>query len=95
MTDVNATQKLKTLRLQIDKIDKNIISQLAARMRISKKIGEVKRQNNIPIVQKARWNELMKNRIKLSVKLNLTVKFIDTIFRMIQKESIALQKKAK
>jgi chorismate mutase len=91
-----ATHKsLKAARSKIDKIDRKIITQLAARMRVCHKIGLIKSKGKIPVIQKARWNDVMKDRLKYSKKLGLTLQTVDRIFKLIQKESIAVQKKVK
>jgi len=81
--------KLKTYRKKINKIDKEIISLLKKRFLISKKIGNIKRKNNIKIQDIKREKELIKNKINTS---NLNKKFIKDIYNLIFKESRRLQK---
>ncbi len=95
MTNAEVSKKLKVARAKIDRLDRKIIAHLAARMAVVSEIGVIKAKNKIPVVQKARWNDVMKDRLKYSKKLGLTLKTIDRIFMLIQKESIEIQKKVK
>lgn len=40
---------LLKLREEIDRIDKSLVSLLAERMEVVKKIGEIKKENNLPV----------------------------------------------
>jgi chorismate mutase len=62
-------------------------------MKVSRKIGALKKKHNVSIVQKARWSEVVADRLKHGKKLGLNLRLIDKIFKEIQKESIAVQKK--
>ncbi|HZI68447.1 MAG TPA: chorismate mutase, partial [Hanamia sp.] len=50
---------LAKLREQINQIDDELLTLLGQRMKISNKIGEYKRENNITILQTNRWNEIL------------------------------------
>jgi chorismate mutase len=95
MINTKILKTLKAARRRIDAIDRQIILQLSKRMAVSQKIGKLKKTNKIPIIQKARWSDLMGDRFKKSKKLGLNLKFVDVIFRIIQKESIAIQRNVK
>jgi chorismate mutase/prephenate dehydratase len=49
--------KLDDLRLEIDEIDDSIVDLLAKRMKVSEKIAESKRENNLPILDRTRERE--------------------------------------
>lgn len=50
--------KLQEYRQEIEKIDKEIFKLLSERMEISSKIGEFKKENNLPIFDAKREEEL-------------------------------------
>jgi chorismate mutase len=93
MTPSEFNKRLLVLRKQIDGIDKAIIGALARRMGVSKKIGELKKRARVPIVQKVRWSYLISDRKRLAKRLKLDVKLINSIFKVIQAESVKIQKK--
>ncbi|MCL2074177.1 MAG: bifunctional 3-deoxy-7-phosphoheptulonate synthase/chorismate mutase type II [Marinilabiliaceae bacterium] len=78
-------------RKQIDSIDFHIIDLLNERMKISKDIGNYKRNKNITIFQSARYNELIESRIKTAKELGLSPEFITDIFKSIHEESVSSQ----
>lgn len=84
---------LDDLRIQIDKFDDKLMAILDERMKISEKIGEYKKKNNITILQSTRWDELLNQRIEKGGKKGLSEDFIIKIFRAIHQESINHQTK--
>ncbi len=79
---------LAELRDQIDKLDDRIINTLEERMQISEKIGSHKKDNNITILQTKRWDDMLKNRLRLGTRKGLSEEFIIKLFRSIHQESI-------
>ena len=49
--------ELDALRREIDNIDKELIALFAKRMELCAKIGEYKKENGLPVYDKARENE--------------------------------------
>jgi chorismate mutase len=87
---VNALTKL---REQINQIDDELFSLLGQRMKISNKIGEYKRENNITILQTNRWNEILAKAFVKGEKLDLSKEFITKYFDAVHMESINHQNK--
>jgi len=54
--------QLESLRKQINEIDEQIISLLAKRMKVVKEVGHLKRKNNIPILDRSRWQKVIKSK---------------------------------
>ncbi len=79
---------LAVLRDQIDKLDDRLINLLEERMGFSEKIGEYKKDNNITILQTKRWDDMLKNRLRLGLRKGLSEEFIIRLFRSIHQESI-------
>ncbi|MFZ1523500.1 MAG: chorismate mutase, partial [Saprospiraceae bacterium] len=55
--------KLDRLRKEIDMIDEEIMNILASRMKISREIGQYKKENNMTILQSERWKEVLQKYI--------------------------------
>jgi len=86
-----ALKKLEVLRNDINEVDTALIQMLANRMKISKKIGESKKERNVAILQPSRWNELLKERIDKGKQLGLNDDFMEKIYKIIHQESIKIQ----
>jgi len=85
--------KLATARTKIDVVDHQLIEMLGKRMKISDKIGALKKQNNVAILQTKRWNEILGKMILQGEEQNLSEEFILKVFKAIHQESINHQKK--
>jgi len=79
---------LAELRDQIDKLDDRLINMLEERMKVSEKIGNYKKDNNITILQTKRWDDMLKNRTTLGTRKGLSEEFMVKLFRSIHQESI-------
>lgn len=84
---------LSALREQINQIDEELLSLLGRRMGISEKIGECKKENQITILQTARWNEIFAKTLKKGKKLGLSSEFITKYLEALHVESIRHQNK--
>jgi 3-deoxy-D-arabino-heptulosonate 7-phosphate (DAHP) synthase len=89
--NAKAIEGITSLRNQIDEIDEQLISLLAKRMNISVKIGEYKKEHNIPILQSARYDHIIENREKIGRAMNLDKEFVGAIMKSIHEESVRLQ----
>ena len=95
VTSDNKTFKdtLSILREQIDQLDDEIMSKMAARMKISEKIGQYKKENSVTILQVARWEEIIQTRITLGKAMGLNPTFTNDLLKLIHQESIQIQTK--
>jgi chorismate mutase len=84
---------LSILREQIDQLDDEIMQKMASRMKISEKIGQYKKDNNVTILQVNRWEEIIKTRVTLSKAMGLDESFTRDLLRLIHDESIQIQTK--
>lgn len=83
---------LKTYRKKIDKIDNKIIRLLDKRLIVAQKIGEYKKQNNLPITNLNREKEILNKFSKKTKKTKLKKNFINKLFKLIFKNSKEVQK---
>lgn len=84
---------LSLLREQIDQIDDDIMTKMAARMKISEKIGQYKQENNVTILQVNRWDEIIKTRVSMGKAMGLDEGFTRDLLRLVHHESIQIQTK--
>lgn len=89
--EVPAKSELEMLRSQISNIDEEVLNLLSNRMEVARKIGAYKKEHNIGIFQKRRWNEIMQFGKEFARKHNLSEEFIEKHFRGIHDESINQQ----
>lgn len=85
--------KLEKLRAVIDIIDDQLLNTLSKRMKISDKIGKIKKSQNVAILQNRRWNEILGKMILQGEENGLSEEFILKIFKGIHQESINHQKR--
>lgn len=90
---IDFKNRLETLRTQIDLIDDQIIDLLGKRMKIVDTIGDLKKKNNVAILQVKRWNEIMDRMILEGGQNHLSEEFVLSIYKAIHQESIDHQKK--
>lgn len=85
--------ELEKLRKQIDLIDDELISLLSNRMKISRDIGQYKKDNNITILQTGRWKEIFDKFMEKATHQQLSEEFMGKFIKAIHDESIEQQEK--
>lgn len=84
-------QALEELRGQIDHLDAEMLSVISKRMYVAEKIGVVKKENNVAILQTGRWSEIIEKTKERSAKLELSEEFLIKLLDAIHVESINRQ----
>jgi chorismate mutase len=84
-------ENIDQLRAKIDIIDENILYALGSRMKISRQIGEYKRDNNIAILQTSRWDAVLAKVVEKGREYGLSEKFLNDVFNAIHEASIETQ----
>lgn len=92
-TELVEKSKLDRLRKDIDMIDEEIMGMLASRMKVAREIGEFKKANNMTILQKSRWEEILGKFIERGTSNGLSEEFIAKVIKAIHDESIEQQEK--
>ena len=87
----NADILLQELRSRIDIIDDELLNLLAKRSEISSRIGVIKKENNLAVLQLDRWNSILSNHIEKGKLLGLKESLVKEIFEAIHKDSIDRQ----
>ena len=91
--ETQTTENITALRKQIDEIDNNIIEVLAKRMRISREIGQYKKEHGMTILQTARYTEILDKRGAQGTLMGIDPECIKKIFEAIHEESVNQQMK--
>ncbi len=86
-----STENLALLRQQIDRIDNELIEVLSRRMQVSRDIGCYKKEHRMPVVQAARYNDVIKTRLSMGAEMELGEGFLKTVFLAIHDESVRQQ----
>jgi len=84
---------LKNLRAKIDIADHQLLEVLSKRMKIADEIGQIKKSQNVAILQTSRWNEILGKMILEGEQQGLSEEFVLKMFKAIHQESINHQKK--
>lgn len=82
---------LEELRNQIDSIDYQIVTLIAARLGVSAKMGEYKCHNNVTVLQMERWLEILRTRIAQGKAQGLDPSFVEMLMKLLHQESIRKQ----
>ena len=85
------TQRLTPLRQQIDDIDHSLLTLLAQRMALSRRIADIKRELHSPVYQSGRWADVMADRLHIASALGLDTEFTKELLDKIHGESIRVQ----
>ncbi|MVO09087.1 3-deoxy-7-phosphoheptulonate synthase [Flavobacterium sp. TP390] len=86
-------QKMAQLRAQIDEFDGKLLEILGNRMKVADKIGSLKKEKNVAILQNKRWNEILGKMILEGEEKGLSNEFVMQMFKAIHQESISHQEK--
>jgi len=87
------TTAINNLRAQIDVVDNQIIELLGKRMIVADGIGNLKKANNVSVLQTKRWNEILGKMVLEGQEKGLSEEFILRMFKVIHQESINHQEK--
>jgi len=89
--DEQIQHSLDYLRSEIGEIDSDILHLLADRMKVARKIGQYKKENDMTILQPKKWEEISSNAIVKGAKEGLSADFINRFLKAVHDESIDQQ----
>ena len=84
-------ENLAQLRGQIDELDNELLDVLSRRMNVSREIGEYKLSHKMPVVQSARFGDILSSRIRAAKELGMSEEFMKSVFSAIHEESVRVQ----
>ena len=85
------TESLTLLRQQIDQIDNELIESLAKRMRVSREIGQYKKEHSMPVLQTGRYDDILNSRAKSAEEMGMSGDFMKAVYQAIHEESVRQQ----
>lgn len=86
--DNSLAKTIGELRVEIDKLDDQLIDIFEHRMQIADQIGEYKKAHNVAVLQSKRWDSILNKRLEMGLQKGLSNEFITRVFRAIHQESI-------
>lgn len=86
-------KQLNSLRNDMKILDHRILELLGERMQLAEKIGNIKKENNITILQQEKWQAVKAERLSEGNKNGLTEKFLKRFLNALHQESIRHQTK--
>jgi chorismate mutase len=89
----SAADLLQEMRAKISNLDDQIFELIASRMQISDEIGQLKRDNNITVLQQEHWAKIIHERLDRDGEYGLSKDFIRKLMDAIHQESIRHQVK--
>ena len=84
-------ENIDQLRAKIDVIDENLLYTLASRMKVSRQIGQYKKDNNVAILQTSRWDAVLAKVVEKGKEYDLPEKFLTAVFNAIHEASVEAQ----
>ncbi len=91
--DERFNDTLRQLRAQIDVLDENLVFTLASRMRVSRSIGDLKKEKSVAIVQPGRWDAVLEKVAASAEGYGIDPEFVKSVFNLIHEASVAEQNK--
>lgn len=89
--EVCTTESLKLLRKQIDGLDNELLEVLNKRMRVSREIGQYKKEHRMPVVQTGRYDDIIRSRVELATEMGMSAEFMKKVLSAIHEESVRQQ----
>lgn len=87
----DVASQIAEMRQRIHTVDDQLFELLSERMRMSEQVGQLKRENNITILQQSHWTKVINQRLDQSDDFGLTKKFVRQLMDAIHQESIRHQ----
>jgi len=84
---------LEKYREEIDIIDNHLFELLSKRFEISKQIAVFKKENEIPILQIERWEEIYAKRMTQAKELSIDAEFAENFLKLLHEASIKKQER--
>lgn len=82
---------LDELRKQIDSIDNGLVSLLAKRMEVVRKIRIFKKQNNLRPLDPGRWTQVLETILKRAESLDVSPNMVKKIWNIIHEYALKIE----
>jgi chorismate mutase-like protein len=84
-------EELLDFRRKIDEVDEKIVGYIKERLEICKAVAKYKSQNDIPMMQPGRVQEVLNKRKELADRLSINPNLVENIYRLIVEEACILE----
>jgi len=84
-------EQLEQFRKELNEIDNNLVELLGRRFKIIRAVGDYKKDNNIPMMQSKRVEEVKDRCAKMGQQYNLDNTFVRNIYTVIIDEACRLE----
>jgi chorismate mutase len=84
-------KRLSELREEVDDLDDRLLGLLRDRMDVVRKMGRLKVEENVSTFQPHRWQEILQDRVRKGIELDLSENVVLQIMQSIHEESIRQQ----
>ncbi len=83
--------EIARIRSLIDEVDRRLILDLSERFALVDEIGDIKRRNDIPVLQLERWEDLLEDHLARAEGKGLDSRLIKALFELIHAKAVELQ----
>lgn len=87
------SKEIESYRKELDKITSKIIQLVAERRKIVFKVGKIKKQKKLPIINIKREREILENSAKMAKGLKIDPTLIKKITKLLIEDARKIQKK--
>ncbi|MDB5023563.1 MAG: chorismate mutase related enzyme [Mucilaginibacter sp.] len=84
-------EQLLNFRERIDEIDEKIVKLINQRLEICKSVAKYKSENDIPMMQPGRVQEVLLKRRKLADQLSINPDLVENVYKLIVEEACVLE----
>ena len=88
---IGTSLELSWLRAEIDELDDRLWDTIAARMEVSKRIGEWKKAHGVAPLQPERYQQILTQRCQWATKSGMDAAFVEEILQAIHTQSLKQQ----
>jgi chorismate mutase len=83
--------RMSELREDVDELDSKMLELLGRRMEVVREMGRLKTQQNVSTLQPHRWQEILQDRVRKGLALELSEDFVLQVMQSIHEEAIRRQ----
>jgi len=89
--DLEELESLVELRREVDQLDHDLLTLLSQRLKLSHRLGEIKKEFDLPILQPRRWEQILNTRTSAGQAMGLDASFLIKWLQIMHQESIRRQ----
>jgi len=91
LQDLEELESLMELRREVDQLDYDLLTLLSQRLQLSHRLGEIKKEFDLPILQPRRWEQILNTRTSAGQAMGLDASFLIKWLQIMHQESIRRQ----